>query len=267
VAQETLSLRSALLWVAFSTLIVSGGGFAIWWGQQRVHQARLHDLQTRVAFIAQPGPLPTEYLAEILTLDREAAPSLYALSPAKAEESLRGSPWITSAHVRRRPPNTLEIDYAIVEPVARCGHDPRFGLDKTGRLFPLEPYFHAAEFPQLFGLDHLSAALSLIDRARELTIPLRAVDFSRLEAQTMGRREIVLELAEESPILLRLPVKNYLEALPRYLLLRRRVITDLRRKRVDGRYTAVVDLRLENLAYLSYGQNFHSRALELRDGR
>lgn len=261
--KNEIPFRKAVLWIALSTLLVSGGSFASWWVFQLFHEARRYHPQYRLTAIAQPGPLPTDYLAQLLGLSVESSLGLYDLSVTQAQELLLKSPLMTEVRVSRLPPHTLEIDYAVVEPVALSGHQEGMAVDAKGRQFPLHPFFVRKDLPQVFGLVHLPIALQVMDRAKQLGLSIKSIDLTRLDSVSAGRREIVLELSDDNKTLVRLPPLQAERALNRYPLLRHQIANDLKTSTLDPSVMVIVDLRLEQLAYLQYEPALDSDSVDV----
>lgn len=259
-----LSLGRSLTWIALSTLLISGSAAVAWLGWHYVRGTRSTDPRYQVARIAQAGPLSTDYLAELLDLSAERKTPIDDIRVEQAQQRLLQSPWILDATVRKKMPDTLQIDYVSVVPVARLGQDPAMGVDADGHTFPLQPLFSGEELPLLYAPGLLREAIEVCRLALEMGLPVRAIDLSRLEASSAGRREIVITLRGARGILLRLPIRDWMEALHRFQLLDERPISDLRNPSLDSARVLVVDLRLDHLAFLKYEHSLHRDSLDER---
>ena len=211
-----------------------------------------------IRFIAQTGPvkegLKTDDLAEILDLSADQPRSL---SAAEAEKTLKKNPLIKSVSAAYWAPETLYIDYTLRHPIFVLGDFENIGVDSDGFFFPLRPYFTPKKLPELY--------LGLTERAdldcplgeKERTLAhhflayfkenLKRIDLSKIEASSLGKREIVVILEPLcAPLqIVRLSPKRYREQLRDYEKLKPHIPPE----------AMVIDLRIPNLAYLSRAQD------------
>lgn len=257
-----------LIGSTLTTLLLSTGSYALW---KKSRRARLEDSRHRIAAIVQTGPekeaLKTAYLAELLDLSVDRPTPLYAFDVKEGQKKLEACPLIASASLTRIDPGTIYIDYTVRKPIARLGDYENVGIDKSGYLFPLSPFFSPKNLPEIylglppFGSEkdeqgreggrwqaplqvrHLQLAFEIL-RALDGApwregMQVKRVDVSNAFAPSSGQREIVLitedeVLSEEGktvclfPKLLRLPAKNYGQQLSNFLSLRRSMLDDYR---------------------------------------
>jgi cell division septal protein FtsQ len=231
----------ALVWIALSTGVISGGavgGWKLWSYWKGVRQTHPH---YTIREIYQTGSeqlaLPSEYLAEVLDLSVDRPTNLHALDLEEAHEQLLSSPWIREARLKKLPPSTLYIDYEVRDPIATLSEG--MGIDLEGRWFPLAPFLKDCGLPRLAVADpaHTYHALNLLHLLSH-RVEVRFVDVTRLASPNVGEREVRVELA--SGRVLRLPCEEYEAALGNYFALEPHLSSE-----------QVVDLRIPHLAYLT----------------
>ena len=225
----------ALLAIALSTLIVSGGSITAYTITRRIQASRPTNPHYTIRYLEQTcSSLPTPYLAMLLDL---CDTNLYALNLDEARHRLLSSPLIKAATLHRRPPDTLSLDLSVREPVATLPEYSNFALDLEGQTIPMLPFYSDQGLPKLIlgpGRTPESTyhALNLLHLCPHAT----AIDTSRLTHASPGTREIILTLDGH---ILRLSPTHYPSALDNYTALRPHLLPQ-----------AIVDLRLEHLAYI-----------------
>lgn len=215
------SWRKALLLIFFSTLFsLSLFGFLQTRGDRPV-----------VAIIqeAHGEKLPTQCLAELLGLSVDQ-PLSFAHFPVKeAERRLLDYLFFKSVSIKKIRPNILYIDYELRRPIARFADQSNRGVDAEGVCFPLEPFYCLGELPTVYYND--SAKHHML---KLLELPVKLIDLSKVEAPTLGSREIVVQLEDER--WLRFPVHQLESALAHF-----------QKRPLEGR---IIDLRIPNTAYI-----------------
>jgi hypothetical protein len=266
--KEQLSLRSALLYIVLSVTLISGSTVTLRWWQSRTLERRSRDGRYTIQSIVQTGPerlaLSTTYFAELLGLSIDRPVNLYAVELTKMVERLEESPVILSAKMGRLGKETLSIDYAVREPVALVADWTNCAVDWTSRLFPLSPFYTPKRLPELYIGQPLQEGVQpweSCDERPSLTLGLEVlkklqsspfsklrverIDTSKAFSASWGRREMVMRVIEGGDChLLRLRVEEYEKALYNYLILREELAR-------QGRGSLIIDLRIEDLAYLS----------------
>ena len=240
------SMRQALFCLVGSVclnLFLTIGGY---WAWSKHTSDKILDEKHKIVSIIQTGPvkeaLKTAYLAELLGLSIDHPTSLYAIDCAAAEKKLLSSPLIKTASVRKRPPNSLYIDYEVRKPIAMLSDYKNVAIDRDGYLFPFDPFFSPKQIPELYlGLPPFGAPEDSMGRAGgEWLIPidnpffslarevlqtlfdapwregfcLKCIDVSNALAPSLGQREIVLFTEEEVmtstfPKILRVAPKDF----------------------------------------------------------
>lgn len=214
------------------------------------------DPRSHLTAIVQTGPqkeaLKTVYLAELIGLSIDRPTAHFDFDPKKAEARLLKSPLIKQAKVTLLPPNTIAIDYTIRQPIALLYDCENAAIDEEGRIFPVSPYLSPKNLPQLYlGLPRIPTdwytpirgkkidlALQMLKLASTLPFPVARIDVSKIDAPSLGAREIVL-VADQR--FLRLSTKNFPQELGNYLTLR---------EQLKGQATKIIDFRIPNLAFL-----------------
>lgn len=85
--------------------------------------------------------LTTSYLEELLDLSIDQPKNLYELNTKKSKKQLLSNHFIRSVDLKKRPPDTLYIDYSVRRPVAILSDYKNTLLDKEFYLFSKAPLF------------------------------------------------------------------------------------------------------------------------------
>jgi len=258
---DKIPLKRAILEIALSTLIITGGAslFLPWQKKQQ------KDPRFQIVSIVQTGPqkeaLKTVYLAELLDLCSDRPTSIFHFDVKKAEEKLLLSPVIKSAHVTLLKPGTVYVDYAIRQPIATLADYVNIAIDEEGYPFPVSSFYPPKNLPEIYlGLSpfgirppdqlrpkaewnaplkgkYMTLSLKILST---LTAPgfrdffnVKRIDVSNAFAESYGMREIIvitedqITLPEREfilPRILRLSTKNYARELGNYLTLRKELL-------------------------------------------
>jgi len=219
---------------------------------------RLEDTSYSIRRIIQTGPqkqaLKTSYLAELLDLSSDRHVPLELFSIQDGTKMLLESRVVKQARIERRKPDTLYIDYSVREPLCILLDFENTAIDDEGKLFPLTPFFSPKNLPELyFNIDAPSVPeeklemafdlLSVFANLREQPFRLKRIDLSLLDEESLGRRELVIQLQYPGEYLhtLRFNPLTVNQQLANYVGL----IPDLEKKNL------IVDLRLDDQAFLS----------------
>ncbi len=253
---QKLPLVQALGWIVASLFLVTGLTTHTCLYYRGKDRDMRRDPRNHLTAIVQTGPqkeaLKTVYLAELAGLSIDRPTAYFDFDTQKAEAKLLKSPLIKQAKVTLLPPNTLAIDYTIRQPIALLYDIDNAAIDAEGRIFPLSPYLSPKNLPQVYlGLPrvptdwHTPLRGKKIELALQLiklvsTLPFRAarIDVSKIDAPSLGTREIVM-VADQR--FLRLSTKNYPQELGNYLTLR---------EKLQGQPTKIIDFRIPNLAFM-----------------
>ena len=217
-----------------------------------------------IDIIVQTGPqknaLPTVYLAELLGLSVDVPTLASEFDSKKGEEALLAHPLFSQIKITKHG-SAVYIDYTLKQAVAYLGDFAPLAIDAEGTLFPERPYRPPQRIPKIIlGLDECPTQISgprweiakrIIGKIKNLNLrhlpTLQLIDLSQMEAQYLGRQEIVVLLdggpRSNSKHYLRLSPKNYIRELTNYASLYQKLCKDTVREHV-------IDLRLTGFAYI-----------------
>ena len=253
---QKLPLVQALGWIIGSLFLVTGLTTHTCLYYRNKDREMRRDPRNHLTAIIQTGPqkeaLKTLYLAELIGLSIDRPTSYFDFNPKNAEARLLKSPLIKEAKVTILPPNTIAIDYTIRQPIALLYDCDNTAIDEEGRIFPVTPFLSPKNLPQVYlGLPRIPAdwhtpirgkkidlALQILNVISDLPFRVARIDVSKIDAPSLGSREIVL-VADQR--FLRLSTKNYLQELGNYLTLR---------EQIAGQPTKIIDFRIPNLAFM-----------------
>lgn len=211
--------------------------------QKKTKKNRYESPEYSIQHISQMGPikeaLKTIHLVELLGLSTDHCTNLYQLDELQSKQKLLNSGVISQVNLRKKPPNLLEIDYEIRRPIAYLADYSNTLVDDQGVIFPLSPYFTPKILPSFYlGVkidpftygkvthEKMRMALNvydyLIKTALGNGVVVDKIDVSKMTAESLGQREIVLTLYEtlgheDYVRYLRLSVNNYKEELKHFL--------------------------------------------------
>ncbi len=187
-----LWLRRALLWLGLP-LILAAVGFAVF----RIHQLprgavlvsrvenNLIELSARfglrVADIRVEGRATTDRETILAALGARPGTPILAVDPARAKQQLESLPWVRSAVIERRFPDTILVRLVEREPMALWQHGGKLDLiDRSGAVIPVGRLDRFARLPMVVGEDaagHAAALLKMLasepDLAARVTAAIR----------------------------------------------------------------------------------------------
>lgn len=207
--------------IFFSTLLVSGTAYLTWFGAAYFWSVRSDDSKYEIIAIVQTGPekeaLRTNFLAELLMLSVDRPKNLYKFDLNEGREKLLAFPLIKEASIKRIPPGTLYVDYTVRKPVAFLADLSNTALDADGHLIPFKPFFSPKKLPTLLlGItneEQLAWGMKLHTDKSKLAFEILStlgsmanlakfsasrIDVSRAYAPSLGMRQVVIILEEES---------------------------------------------------------------------
>lgn len=271
-AEKKIPLSHALLWILFSTLLISGSAFMGWLYYLHLKDRRLNDDQYRIVAIIQKSSqkeaLKTMYLAELLGLSINKPANLYQFDVREGERKLMASPLIKKATIKKIRPGTLFIDYQMRTPVAYLENYTNTAIDEEGFLFPFRPFFTPKKLPAFYlSLEeeakwgeslsnrlHLNLAFNVLkslESLKDCNVQIKRIDVSQAYEDSFGNRQIVVVLKEKdghgekcAETYLRLNTEKYAQNLVNYVTLSRRV----ENKFADE--IKLIDLRIDHLAFV-----------------
>ena len=224
------------LW--FNRVLVLAGVAAVLFAA--LHGGR-YLLSLEVERIAVTGKLENVSVSSIEALVApQLASGFLAADLDDIRATLEAMPWIYIANVRRRWPNTLDIDVVEQRPIARWGE--RGFLNHEGELFVVQqsPRWHP--LPQLSGPDGSEAAL--VRRYQNLESLLRGI----------GREVVRLNLDDVGQYSAELDTGMQVKFGADHFVSRARRFAGLYSKQLAGAQVASVDLRYEHGAAVVFKQ-------------
>jgi hypothetical protein len=268
-SEKKIPISHALLWIFFSTLLISGSAFMGWLYFLHLKDRRLNDSQYQIVAIiqktSQKESLKTMYLAELLGLSLDQPVNLYRFDSEEGEKKLKSSPLIKQASIKKIRPGTLFIDYRMRSPVAYLENYSNTAVDEEGYLFPFRPFFTPKNLPafyldldkQLRWGDSLGNALNLnlafnvlrsLEKLRLYHVQIKRIDVSQAFEDSFGKRQIVAVLETNDGTrekghlnFLRLNPDHFHQNLVNYETL-------CRNNKTSG--IKVIDLRISRLAFI-----------------
>jgi cell division protein FtsQ len=120
-------------------------------------------LGLRVADIRVEGRQTTDRDTILAALGARTGTPILAVDPARAKEQLESLPWVRSAVIERRLPDTLYVRLVEREPLALWQHGGKIELiDRTGTVIPVTRLDRFAKLPMVVGEDAASHAAELL---------------------------------------------------------------------------------------------------------
>jgi cell division protein FtsQ len=164
-------LRRAALWgapVALFAGVSAGALLSGWAPAQGVSSALLAAtgrLGLVVGDIEVEGRTTTDTATILAALGAHAGTPILAVNPARAKEELEALPWVRSAVIERRLPDTLYVHLVERQPLAVWQHDNKQELiDRDGTVIPVADLSRFAKLPTVVGGDQARhGAAQLID--------------------------------------------------------------------------------------------------------
>jgi cell division protein FtsQ len=100
----------------------------------------------------------------LTTLGAAPGTPILAISPSRAKEQLEALPWVRSAVVERRLPDTLYVRLVERKPLALWQHGNKLELiDREGAVIPVARLDRFAKLPMVVGASAASHAAELLD--------------------------------------------------------------------------------------------------------
>lgn len=219
-----------------------------------------NDPGAQIEYISQTSipkeALSTAYLAEVLDLSVDKPVFFSEFAIEDACQKLSKSPFIEKVSIAKVCPNMLHVDYSVRQPVALLEDKNHTAVDDQGFWFPIAPYFSTEKLVKIYLGEEIETnpinsffwhkALQVLDVWK--TFPymgdLVRLDVSKMQEDSMGKKEVVLIIKKDQHThYLRLNTKNIQSALENYWSMQEQLQQE---KPCDK----IVDLRLENVAYL-----------------
>jgi cell division protein FtsQ len=141
-------------------------------------------LGLRVADIRVEGRETTERATVLEALGAGFGTPILAVDPARAKQKLEALPWVRSAVIERRLPDTLYVRLVERKPLALWQHAGKLQLiDRSGEVIPVARLDRFAKLPMVVGEDaahHAAELLAMLasepDLAARVTAAVRVGD-------------------------------------------------------------------------------------------
>ncbi|HUC11567.1 MAG TPA: cell division protein FtsQ/DivIB [Stellaceae bacterium] len=120
-------------------------------------------LGLRVEDIRVEGRATTDRKTILDALDAKPGTPILAIDPVRAKHQLESLPWVRSAVIERRLPDTIYVRLVEREPMALWQHGGKLDLiDRTGAVIPVPRLDRFAKLPMVVGEDAASHAAELL---------------------------------------------------------------------------------------------------------
>lgn len=268
--EKKLSFKRALIWILFSTALISGTAALATLYYFNFQEIQLQDEHYTITTIQQVGQdsgrLSTSYLAELLELSIDSKVNLIGYKIDQAEKKLLISPIIKSAKVYKVKPSTLAINYSLRKPLFRLIDFENAAIDKEGMVFPITPFFDCDELPELYlgtsvesfkwgqivELEEEQLALEIVDSVLALdlfkTIEIRKIDVSKIRYPSSGERQVVIVCRERgffNDWILRFRVSDIQQQMIQFVSL-----LEYLHQEQDYLSSKIIDFRAPDLAFM-----------------
>ena len=143
-----------------------------------------------VGDIEVEGRETTDSATIMAALSAQRGTPILAVSPRRAKEKLESLPWVRSAVIERRLPDTLLVRLVERHPLAVWQHAGKQELiDREGAVIPVKDLTRFARLPTVVGDDAASHAAALIDMlAREPDLAARVTAAVRVDNRRWNLR-------------------------------------------------------------------------------
>jgi cell division protein FtsQ len=138
-------------------------------GQFVLHNASIRALDAtavlgfKVADIRVEGRETTDRETILDALSAQPGTPILAVDPVRAKQQLEGLPWVRSALIERRFPDTLYVRLVERKPMALWQHAGKIELiDRSGTVIPVAHLDRFAKLPLVVGEDAASHATELL---------------------------------------------------------------------------------------------------------
>jgi cell division protein FtsQ len=201
----TAFLRRLGLWMGVPVLLAAGVYAAVQLSRSPLGQTALQDTADRMLDgTARLGLVVTDIKVEGReTTDREtilaalgAGPGtpILAMSPRRAKEQLETLPWVRSAVVERRLPDTLYVRLVERKPLALWQHGGKLELiDHEGAVIPVTRLDRFAKLPLVVGEGAATHAAALLDMAIDVLLPADAPAGAWAQLARLERSSAILK--------------------------------------------------------------------------
>lgn len=170
----TARLRGGLVWVGVPIVLAAGvigavltthsaAGDFVWRSASRRLLEASAELGFRVADIRVEGRATTDRDTILKALGARLGTPILAVDPVRAKQQLESLPWVRSALIERRLPDTIFVRLVEREPMALWQHGGKIELiDRTGAVIPVTRLDRFAKLPMVVGEDAARNAAALL---------------------------------------------------------------------------------------------------------
>lgn len=185
----TARLRGGLVWVGVPIVLAAGvigavltthsaAGDFVWRSASRRLLEASAELGFRVADIRVEGRATTDRDTILKALGARLGTPILAVDPVRAKQQLESLPWVRSALIERRLPDTIFVRLVEREPMALWQHGGKIELiDRTGAVIPVTRLDRFAKLPMVVGEDaarHAAALLAILSSEPDLAARVTA---------------------------------------------------------------------------------------------
>jgi cell division protein FtsQ len=169
-------LRTAALWVGVPAALAAALAGAVVASRSPLGQTALtHAADTliegsaafglTVSDIRVEGRATTDRATILAALAAGRGTPILAISPSRAKAQLEALPWVRSAVIERRLPDTIYVRLVERKPLALWQHDGRLELiDREGAVIAVSRLDQFAKLPIVVGEDAAGRAAQLLDK-------------------------------------------------------------------------------------------------------
>jgi cell division protein FtsQ len=172
--RSTMRLRRGLTWGGVAIVLAAGAGGAVVVSREPVHEPIMRTiaqrlveatatLGLRVADIRVEGRATTDRATILAALGARPGTPILAVDPERAKQQLERLPWVHSALIERRLPDTVYVRLVEREPMALWQHGGKIDLiDRSGAVIPVTRLDRFTKLPMVVGEDAAAHAAQLL---------------------------------------------------------------------------------------------------------
>ncbi|MGC2524330.1 MAG: FtsQ-type POTRA domain-containing protein, partial [Stellaceae bacterium] len=172
----TARLRRGVMWGSIAVVLAAaaGAGGAVLVAREPLNGSVAHSaaqrlieasaaLGFRVADIRVEGRATTDRETILAALGARPGTPILAVDPERAKQQLESLPWVRSALIERRLPDTIYVRLVEREPMALWQHGGKIDLiDRSGAVIPVTRLDRFAKLPMVVGEDAAAHAAELL---------------------------------------------------------------------------------------------------------
>lgn len=209
----------------------------------------------------QKEALSSFYLCQLLDLSHDKKIYKDDFDIEEGEKKLCASSLIEEASISFIDSSHLKVTYKHFTPFAVLSDFENIAIDVKGRLFPVKPFLSPTSIVKIFlGVKEICSDKSIdaykekerwlfarrcIEELRDSQISgkLSLVDVSRIEEESLGKNELIIEIDyPKRKDILRLTKRNYLNEVSNYIILCEKLENETQ--------TLMIDFRFDSCAFI-----------------